>query len=1090
MSAANLAQLLAQWVREAGISKQDEYEEAVWNKTKEVMAEFVNYMDDDNIIPYASNCDNAGWNLPGRPGDGDIYFGQTVGDKIVCVLMVGALFFMNGWTSTEMTRLKEDKISERIREHLRCIIVHMFSAVLDAYVCPSGRGTSYAWRQMEGMHSGPGSWGGGSIERGKCGRELVAHGKMRTLDLNAEVKKWLGGNSKLQKRLKNVKGTAACRTQWQQKWKIEEFLNNENMQNQENLEITREVHDLREGMKDILKELAREVEQGEEERLRAKKRKLGETGEVWAEGNKLERRRQHKHTHDNYRQCRTKDGQNGQASTKARTPSSKEAPAKDSKSKAASDGNGDKTKKTEEPPPKKPEDPPAKVPEAPKEVVPEKKVPKAPVSGGDSVSRADPTAGGQDGVATVSGQQPQAPAPPVLPASPPAPQPPPAAPTTEAGVGRAGAAAGADGNSTEPTVKVSDAKSPGKAPCPDSNGTSTGVSISCETTSDAALGETPEVKKLLEEEDKNKAGADRRKSNSVPEPPAAAEAAPAESTPAPATPVPAGTPAVSTEVTAITTASTENPPPTGVHTTVTGTGAGTGATVTTASTGADDPPPLNPPKPTANPNPNQSGSSGSGAGGRGTGTAQGAGSGGAGAEPSAGSAHAGSGSTGHQTPGSSGPGATGTVKPNSSGTGSTGHGTATTGGDGGGWALNLKLPKPNGNFGGSYGTGPTPDPHGTSSSTPKEGGTLAPDLTADVFTATTPVLFFLSAVAVALLGYSLWKLRIHYFAYLGTKRRRKYRTVRDVPSPPLDEQILDHLQRGERPPPPDYGYTVVRDRPPALTSARARPPRVHKRTIIELHLEMLNECEVAAWENVKDDYLHILVEAFMGDRNGHSGSPASSSNHDSPGTNVASTLHPSTDIDGIDPCSPHDCDSCSCMETIQLATDRSAPNAADPDPCSCMETIQFATDTSPPTEDDPDPWRCMETIPLATDPCPPNEDNPDPWSCMDNIQLQLDPCSPNDQDPWSCMQSIQLDAEQSRAHSDPGDATLDCIHWINWIDHHKHLLHECMTQPWFMQLKAHWKQYYQQHATNEVSGNSEHCEHGHIPSADMTKLRL
>ncbi|KJP85432.1 CD99 antigen [Plasmodium fragile] len=416
--------------------------------------------------------------------------------------------------------------------------------------------------------------------------------------------------------------------------------------------------------------------------------------------------------------------------------------------------------------------------------------------------------------------------------------------------------------------------------------------------------------------------------------------------------------------------------------------------------GNDDPPPLNPPKPKPNPNPDQSGSSGSFSdadvadgvsGGEGTGGGAGAGS-------------SGPGSTGHQNPGSSDPD-------------STDHGTDNTRGDGGSWGLNLELPKPNGNFGGSYGTGPTPDPHDTSSSTPKEGGPLAPDLTDTVLTATTPVLFFLSAVIVALLGYSVWQ----YFAYLGQKRRRTYRTVRDVPSPPLDEDILDHLQRGE--PPPDYGYTMVTPRRrDKFAARRRRPPRVNRRTIIELHLEVLHECEAPEWENVKHDYLHILVEQFMRGHNGHSSFPnAPSTNQALSRNNVASTLDPPTDIDGIDPCPPHD---------------------------------------------------------------------PDPWRCMDNIQLAADPSASNEDDRWKCMQSIQLDAEQSRAHSNPGDATLDCIHWINWIDRNKHLLQECTTQPWFLQLKADWKQYYQQHATHDVSGHSEHCEHGHIPSADMTKLRL
>ncbi|KJP84679.1 hypothetical protein AK88_05689, partial [Plasmodium fragile] len=216
---------------------------------------------------------------------------------------------------------------------------------------------------------------------------------------------------------------------------------------------------------------------------------------------------------------------------------------------------------------------------------------------------------------------------------------------------------------------------------------------------------------------------------------------------------------------------------------------------------------------------------------------------------------------------------------------------------------------------------------------------------------------------------------------------------------------------------------------------RRRHPRVHKRTIIELHLEVLNECEATDWENVKDDYLQIVVQQFAqdlmrdDDRNNNI-LGVSTSNHGLSGSNASSTLDPPID---------------------------SAPY-----PC--------------PVDED-GPWSCMESIQLETDPCPPNDADPDPWSCMETIQLATDPCAPNDCDPWSCMETIQFDAHHSRAHSHPGDATSECTQWINWIDRSKHILRECTTQPWFLQLKADWKQYLRQHmAANEdnvVSGQRE-----------------
>ncbi|KJP84899.1 hypothetical protein AK88_05469 [Plasmodium fragile] len=303
---------------------------------------------------------------------------------------------------------------------------------------------------------------------------------------------------------------------------------------------------------------------------------------------------------------------------------------------------------------------------------------------------------------------------------------------------------------------------------------------------------------------------------------------------------------------------------------------------------------------------------------------------------------------------------------------------------------------------------PTLDP-GTHNTTPGEilhrpaySGPVAPDLTGPILTATTPILFFLSAVTVAFLGYSLWK----YFAHLA-KRRRTFRTVRDVPSPPLDEEILDHLQRGDLPP-PDYGYTMVMDRRPASTSdrRRRRKPRVNRRTIIELHLEVLNECEATEWENVKDDYWQIVVHEFAqelmrDDDTNNTILDVSTSDQDLPGTTVSYT-----DSDGTDICPPHD----------------------------------------------PDPWSCMETMQFDTDPCP--DDDPDPWSCMETIQLD------EEQHSYPCPYSPGTEIPESESTK-----------WIPWIEHNKYLLRQCTGETWFLQLTADWKQYLREHmVANGASG--------------------
>ncbi|KJP89167.1 hypothetical protein AK88_01253 [Plasmodium fragile] len=472
-------------------------------------------------------------------------------------------------------------------------------------------------------------------------------------------------------------------------------------------------------------------------------------------------------------------------------------------------------------------------------------------------------------------------------------------------------------------------------------------------------------------------------------------------------------------------------------------------------------PPLNPPKP--KPNPDQTDSS-SGSGPISTG-----------GEPGAGGGGVGGGSGG-------GGGGSGSAEKDACLSSNSGSSSGAS-------VLLIDIPRYADGTGGHFGTGPTPGPRGQAPQNGQDNGPFLPDLTGTVLTATTPILFFLTAVTVALLGYSLWK----YFAHLA-KRRRTFRTVRDVPSPQLDEEILQHLQRGA--PPPDYAYTMVMDRRAASAAdRRRRHPRVHKRTIIELHLEVLHECEAAAWENVKDGYLQIIVEEFAQDlmRDDHRNNnilDVSTSDHGLPGNHVPSTLAPPTDSDGTNPCPDDDPAPWSCMETIPLETGPCAPN--DCASWSCMETTPLATDASPRNEDDPDPWSCMETMQLATAPCAPNDC--DPWSYMETIQFATDPCPPNEDnhDPWSCMETTQLDA-QPDPHSSPRHECPipDDINWINWIDRNKRILRECTTQPWVVQLKSNWKQYLRAHMVakedNGVSGQRELTEQRSIGCVEMKK---
>ncbi|KJP84805.1 hypothetical protein AK88_05565 [Plasmodium fragile] len=1018
MGSADFAKALATWLIAAGIYDQHQYEEAVWNKTKDVMDEFVDYMDDGFILEYGTACGNAAWvssKYPTTP-----IYGHTVGDTIVCVLMVGALFFMNWGTRQAQAKVTDDATNDSIGKHIKCIIVHMFSQVLNETVCPSERGTFYAWHIMEQMGR-EGNLPEGLIKKEKCGKHIFAHGKIGALELDENVRQWLREHGKLKEAIQKVKGTEACKTVWQKHWKLEDILGTEHIEDTKALEVVEIVKELKEGMNELFTEIAPTLQKTLVEGARAQKEKLAN------------------------------DGKNAEAATTnaANTPP-QETTAEEAKKKTE-DGKKSTEGSTQD----------------------------------DSSEKAQlPAAPSPTGRSETSAADAQVPTSPSVP--PPAPPPPPSRPSTP---------------STEDKKK--DMSEGPAQTTPKDSAASVSVTFIQKTPSSEC------------------SGTDVNSDPSADGPglgtPAAAEPAAAPAPPGPPVDTRAGS---SEHAPNPTTTSSESTPSKGTDTTVGGPAPGE-PPVAVVDGGNDDPPPLNPPKPKPNPNPNQSGATGSSPGG------------GSSTEDSSSP-----GSPGHQTPGSSGPGSTGTgstgtLQPGTTGDGSTGVPNPGSSGPGSAGTGTTGQAQPGGSQQGP-GAAPTEDNVGglTKTEDKKElmhdQGTSWPGLTWEDVKPYTPAIIP-AVVGIGVIAFFLWK----YFAHLA-KPRRTYRTVRDVPSPPLDEDILDHLQRGDAPP-PDYGYTVMRaPRRDTFADRRAqRPPRVHKRTIIELHLEVLHECEATEWESVKEDYWKIVVEEFaqefakdlMRDEDTYNNIlGVSTSNHGLPGNNVSST-----DSKGTDPCPPNDCDPWSCMENIQFATDPCPPNADDPHPSSCMQPIHLAMAPCQPNKDDPDPptdsdepdaWKCMETIQLPTDPCPPNADDPDPWKCMETIQLAPHPCPPNaddpwncmetiqfatapcppnadDPDPWNCMETIQLEQQETPAlfpsSSDPGNecATPDHINWIPWIHRNKHILRECTGQTWFLQLKADWTQYLRAHmATNEDNVVSAHSAFGEAATMERQKLRL
>eukprot|EP00366_Plasmodium_knowlesi_P001045 XP_002258542.1 SICA antigen [Plasmodium knowlesi strain H] len=132
--------------------------------------------------------------------------------------------------------------------------------------------------------------------------------------------------------------------------------------------------------------------------------------------------------------------------------------------------------------------------------------------------------------------------------------------------------------------------------------------------------------------------------------------------------------------------------------------------------------------------------------------------------------------------------------------------------------------------------------------------TVCPILLTDLLTPFLP----LAPVSIGLsaMAYYLWK----YFGPLGKGGARFRRSPTEIPGPSVQEQVLDHVQQDS-----SHEYQLVKERKPRSTPTRTkRSGRVNRRTIIEIHFEVLDECQKGDTQLNQKDFLELLVQEFMG----------------------------------------------------------------------------------------------------------------------------------------------------------------------------------------------------------------------------------
>ncbi|SBO26558.1 SICAvar, type I (fragment) [Plasmodium knowlesi strain H] len=132
--------------------------------------------------------------------------------------------------------------------------------------------------------------------------------------------------------------------------------------------------------------------------------------------------------------------------------------------------------------------------------------------------------------------------------------------------------------------------------------------------------------------------------------------------------------------------------------------------------------------------------------------------------------------------------------------------------------------------------------------------TLCPILPMDFLTPFLP----LAPVSIGLsaMAYYLWK----YFGPLGKGGSRFRRSPTEIPGSSVQEQVLDHVEEAG-----PHEYQLMKERKPRSAPTRTkRSGRVNRRTIIEIHFEVLDECQKGDTQLAQKDFLELLVQEFMG----------------------------------------------------------------------------------------------------------------------------------------------------------------------------------------------------------------------------------
>ncbi|KJP86848.1 hypothetical protein AK88_03557 [Plasmodium fragile] len=200
--AAQFVELLAEWlIRRQGQGIEGFYERQIWADMKKIVDQFLEQVENDAEL-YSISCDDIGWWK-----EGNINW-HNADDKVVCKMMVPALFFMNGWGLGPHGGYDASAAGDRLQTYIRCIIVNVFMFQLMKANCGRNQGIRQALHILDQfMATVP-----NAVNLNMCtwviNNDLRVGGKV----IGEQFDEWIMGNAKMKAKMKQLQERVKCKS--------------------------------------------------------------------------------------------------------------------------------------------------------------------------------------------------------------------------------------------------------------------------------------------------------------------------------------------------------------------------------------------------------------------------------------------------------------------------------------------------------------------------------------------------------------------------------------------------------------------------------------------------------------------------------------------------------------------------------------------------------------------------------------------------------------------------------------------------------------------------------------------------------------